>query len=189
MSSAKPAFKRILLKLSGEALMGDDAFGINRATIVRMAEEIAEMTIMAAEEMQRIGVTAKAALLSHSDFGSVDSPSARKMRDALTILRRNAPNMEAEGEMNADTAIDPLIRERIFPNSRLTGSANLLVFPNIDAANIAVNLLKSAGNGLLVGPLLLGAAAPVHILTPSVTARGLMNATALAVVDAQQETA
>ena len=150
------------------------------------AEEIAEMTIMAAEEMQRIGVTAKAALLSHSDFGSVDSPSARKMRDALTILRRDAPNMEVEGEMNADTAIDPLIRERIFPNSRLTGSANLLVFPNIDAANIAVNLLKSAGNGLLVGPLLLGAAAPVHILTPSVTARGLLNATALAVVDAQQ---
>ena len=150
------------------------------------AEEIAEMTMMAAEEMARIGVIAKAALLSHSDFGSVDSPSARKMRDALTILRQRAPDLEVEGEMNSDTAIDPAIRERLFPNSRLTGAANLLIFPDINAANIAVNLLKSASNGLLVGPLLLGAAAPVHILTPSVTARGLLNATALAVVDAQQ---
>ena len=150
------------------------------------AEEIAEMTVMAADEMARIGITAKAALLSHSDFGSAETPSARKMRHALTLIRERAPGLEVDGEMNSDTALDIAIRERIFPGSRLEGIANLLIFPNLDAANIAVNLLKSAGDGLPVGPLLLGVAAPAHILTPSVTARGLLNATALAVVDAQQ---
>jgi malate dehydrogenase (oxaloacetate-decarboxylating)(NADP+) len=150
------------------------------------AEQIAEMAIMAADEMARIGIPAKAALLSHSDFGSADTPSARKMRQALMLIRERSGNLEIDGEMNADTALDTVIRERIFPGSHLEGAANLLIFPNQDAANIGMNLLKSAGDGLLVGPLLLGAAAPAHILTPSITARGLLNATALAVVDAQQ---
>ena len=150
------------------------------------AEEVAEMTVMATDEIARFGIPAKAALLSSSDFGSYDTPSARKMRAALPLIRDRAPDLEVDGEMNSDTALDSAVRERIFPGSRLEGIANLLIFPNLDAANIAVNLLKSAGDGLLVGPLLLGAAAPAHILTPSVTARGLLNATALAVVDAQQ---
>ncbi len=149
------------------------------------AEEIAEMTVTAAEEIRRFGVEPKVALLSHSNFGSADSPSARKMREALKLLHQRAPALEVEGEMHADSALSEEIRNRIFPGSKLRGRANLLVMPTLDAANIAFNMTKVLGDGLSVGPILLGAALPAHILTPSVTARGVVNMTAVAVVDAQ----
>ncbi|HSN41952.1 MAG TPA: NADP-dependent malic enzyme [Burkholderiales bacterium] len=149
------------------------------------AEQIAESAILAAEEISRFGVTPRAALLSHSSFGAADTPTARKMRDALALINRIAPNLEIEGEMQGDAALSEEIRMRVFPNSRLKGEANLLVMPTLDAANIAFNLLKnSAGDGITVGPILLGAARPVHILTPSATVRRIVNMTALTVVDA-----
>jgi malate dehydrogenase (oxaloacetate-decarboxylating)(NADP+) len=149
------------------------------------AEAIVEMALMAAEEVRRFGVEPKLALLSHSNFGSHDGPSAAKMREALRLLHERAPHLEAEGEMHADAALSEEIRKRIFPNSKLAGRANLLIMPTLDAANIAFNMLKVLGDGLSVGPILLGAALPAHILTPSVTARGVVNMTAVAVVDAQ----
>jgi len=149
------------------------------------AEEIAEMTILAAKHVSRFGLTPKVALLSHSNFGSALTASACKMREALAILHRRCPDLEVEGEMHADAALNETIRENIFPNSKLKGSANLLVMPTLDAANISFNLVKSLGEGLSVGPILIGAAAPAHILTPSVTARGIVNMSAVAVVDAQ----
>ncbi|RMD88411.1 MAG: NADP-dependent malic enzyme [Alphaproteobacteria bacterium] len=148
------------------------------------AEEIAEVTRLAAEEVRRFGLTPKVALLSHSNFGSARTPSAEKMRRALALLRDQAPELEVEGEMHGDAAIDETIRNRIFPNSRLKGMANLLVMPNLDAANISYELLKVLGDGLPIGPLLLGLAKSAHIVTPSVTARGLLNIAALALVDA-----
>ncbi|WP_306815273.1 NADP-dependent malic enzyme [Limnobacter parvus] len=152
------------------------------------AEQIAEITLMAAEEMLRLGVQPKAALLSHSNFGSSNQPSAVKMREALQILRDIAPWLEVDGEMHGDCAIDEEVRNSIFSGSTLTGEANLLVCPNIDAANIAYNLLKSAaGNGIAVGPILLGSDKPVHILTASATVRRIVNMTALAVLDANSE--
>ncbi|MBM3564598.1 MAG: NADP-dependent malic enzyme [Alphaproteobacteria bacterium] len=149
------------------------------------AEQIAEVTLLAAEEVRRFGETPKVALLSHSSFGSRDTPSALKMREAVQIIRERSPGLEVEGEMNGDAAVNEELRRRIFPNSRLSGSANLLMMPNLDAANIAFNLLKSLGEGLSVGPILLGAARPAHILTSAVTSRGIVNMTAFAVVDAQ----
>jgi malate dehydrogenase (oxaloacetate-decarboxylating)(NADP+) len=152
------------------------------------AEQVAEITLMAAEEMMRLGVQPKAALLSHSNFGSSNQPSAIKMREALRILRETAPWLEVDGEMHGDCAIDQSVRGSIFDGSTLSGEANLLVCPNIDAANIAYNLLKSAaGNGIAVGPILLGAAKPVHILTASATVRRIVNMAALAVLDANAE--
>ena len=152
------------------------------------AEQIAEITLMAAEEMLRLGVQPKAALLSHSNFGSSNQPSAVKMREALQILRNIAPWLEVDGEMHGDCAIDEQVRNTIFWGSTLTGEANLLVCPNIDAANISYNLLKSAaGNGIAVGPILLGSDKPVHILTASATVRRIVNMTALAVLDANSE--
>ena len=149
------------------------------------AEELAEITIMAAEEMRRFGITPKAALLSHSNFGSSSQPSAVKMRDVLQLLQRSAPWLEVDGEMHGDVALDGPARQAIMPHSTLQGSANLLVMPNIDAANIAYNLLKtSAGGNIAIGPVLLGAAKPVHILTPSTTVRRIVNMTALTVADA-----
>jgi malate dehydrogenase (oxaloacetate-decarboxylating)(NADP+) len=149
------------------------------------AEQLAEITIMAAEEMMRFGLRPKAALLSHSNFGSSNQPSAVKMREALAILQRNAPWLEVDGEMHGDTALDATYRKALMPHSALTGEANLLVLPNIDAANISYNLLKTtAGGGIAIGPVLLGAAQPVHILTPSATVRRIINMTALAVADA-----
>ncbi len=148
------------------------------------AADICEMTRLAAEEVRRFGVEPKVALLSHSSFGSSHSASAAKMQEALRLLSVQAPGLEVEGEMHADAALSPEIRARIFPNSKLKGVANLLVMPTLDAANIAFNLLKQAGNGLSVGPILLGAAKACHIVTPSVTARGIVNASAIAVVDA-----
>ncbi|MBI2313261.1 MAG: NADP-dependent malic enzyme [Betaproteobacteria bacterium] len=149
------------------------------------AEQVAEMTILAAEEVRRFGITPKVALLSHSSFGSGDSSSSRKMRDALRILWQKAPDLEVEGEMHGDAALSEEIRLQVFPDSRLKGDANLLVMPTLDAANIAFNLLKvAAGDNITVGPILLGAAMPIHILTPTASVRRMVNMTALAVVDA-----
>jgi malate dehydrogenase (oxaloacetate-decarboxylating)(NADP+) len=153
------------------------------------AEAIAETTLLAAAEVRRFGIQPKVALLSHSNFGSRDNPSALKMREALSLIRDAAPELEIEGEMQGDAAVSEIIRERIFPNSRLTGTANLLILPTVDAANIAFNLLKILGEGLSVGPILLGAAQPAHIMTQSVTVRGIVNMAAFAVVDAQSRSA
>jgi malate dehydrogenase (oxaloacetate-decarboxylating)(NADP+) len=149
------------------------------------AEQVAEIAMMAAEEVARFGIAPKIALLSHSNFGSSRHPSALKMSQAREILEQRAPQLEVDGEMHGDAALDEEIRLRIFPNSRLKGEANLLIMPTLDAANIAFNLLKmSAGEGITVGPILLGAAKPVHILTPTATVRRLVNMAALASVDA-----
>ncbi len=149
------------------------------------AEQLAEITIMAAQEMIRFGQRPKAALLSHSNFGSSNQPSALKMRTALGIIQQDAPWLEVDGEMHGDTALDSEYRQSLMPRSTLTGEANLLVCPNIDAANIAYNLLKvAAGNNIALGPVLLGAAKPVCILTPSATVRRIVNMTAMTVADA-----
>jgi malate dehydrogenase (oxaloacetate-decarboxylating)(NADP+) len=149
------------------------------------AEQLAEITILAAEEMLRFGVQPKAALLSHSNFGSSNQPSAVKMRDALALIQARAPWLEVDGEMHGDLALDADHRRELMPRSTLTGEANLLVLPNIDAANISYNLLKTAaGGGIAIGPVLLGAARPAHILTPSATVRRIVNMTALTVADA-----
>jgi malate dehydrogenase (oxaloacetate-decarboxylating)(NADP+) len=148
------------------------------------ARQIAEMTILAAEEIRRFGIAPKAALLSHSNFGSRESKSALKMQEAAALLRELAPDLEADGEMHGDSAISPALRQRIYPHSTLTDEANLLVFPNLDAANITLTTVKAMTDALHVGPILLGAARPAHILTPSVTSRGVVNMTALAVVQA-----
>ena len=148
-------------------------------------QELSEITVMAAEEMVRFGLQPKAALLSHSNFGSSNLPSAVKMRRTLEILRAEAPWLEVDGEMHGDLALDGAARARSMPNSTLIGNANLLVLPNIDAANIAYNLLKTAAGGnIAIGPVLLGAASPVHVLTASTTVRRIVNMTALTVADA-----
>ena len=149
------------------------------------AEQIAEMTLLAADAVRGFGMQPKAALLSHSSFGSSDSPSARKMRQALVLIRDRAPTLEIDGEMHADAALAETIRQRLVPDSPLTGAANLLVMPGLDAANIAFNLLKAAAEGLQVGPLLLGMSKPVHVVPPSVTARGILNVSALAALEAR----
>lgn len=148
-------------------------------------EEIVETTIMGADAVRRFGLEPKVALISHSNFGNDTTPTAIKMREAVKILRERVPDLEVDGEMHADAALDQANRDRVFPGSCLTGVANLLVFPNLEAANGAFNLLKAAGDGLPVGPLLVGAAKPVHVVTTSISARGLVNMSALAVVDAQ----
>ena len=149
------------------------------------AEQLCEITQMAAEAVMRFGIEPKVALLSHSNFGSYDSPSAQKMRKTLALLREQAPDLEVDGEMHGDCALDEALRRRILPETTLSGPANLLVMPNIDAANIAYNLLKTAaGNNVAIGPILLGCAAPVHILTPSTTVRRIVNMTALTVAEA-----
>ena len=149
------------------------------------AEQLSEITTMAAEEMMRFGIKPKVALLSHSNFGSSNEPSAIKMRQTLALLRQQAPWLEVDGEMHGDVALDGVARHALMPNNTLAGDANLLVFPNIDAANIAYNLLKTAAGGnIAVGPVLLGAAKPVHILTASTTVRRIVNMTALTVADA-----
>jgi malate dehydrogenase (oxaloacetate-decarboxylating)(NADP+) len=148
------------------------------------AEQLAEITQLAAAEVRRFGIEPKVALLSHSNFGSENTASARKMREVLTLVREWEPGLEVEGEMHADAALSSFIREEIFPNSALNGAANLLVMPSLDAANIAFNLLKVVSGSVAIGPILLGAARPAHIVTPSITVRGLLNMSALAVVDA-----
>jgi malate dehydrogenase (oxaloacetate-decarboxylating)(NADP+) len=149
------------------------------------AEQLCEITVLAAEEMRRFGIQPKAALLSHSNFGSSNHPSAVKMRETLALVQQAAPWLEVDGEMHGDAALDAGYRAELMPRSTLKGEANLLVLPNIDAANISYNLLKTAsGGGIAIGPVLLGAAQPVHILTPSTTVRRIVNMTALTVADA-----
>jgi malate dehydrogenase (oxaloacetate-decarboxylating)(NADP+) len=144
------------------------------------------MTMLACEEIRRFGLVPRVALVSHSSFGTSDAPSAQKMRDALALIQARMPDLEVEGEMHADAALSEEVRLAAFPESRLRGEANLLVMPTLDAANISFNLLKTVGGyGITVGPVLLGAAKPVHILTPTATVRRIINMTALAVVDAQ----
>ena len=144
------------------------------------AEEVAEMTLLAADAVRRFGIVPKAALLSHSNFGASNSPSAKKMRHALRLVRSDAPELEIDGEMHADAALEPALRELMVGSSRLEGSANLLVMPTLDAANIAFTLLAAATNALPVGPMLLGMSKPIHVLTASATARGIVNMSALA---------
>jgi malate dehydrogenase (oxaloacetate-decarboxylating)(NADP+) len=152
------------------------------------ADQIAEIAVLSAEEMRRFGITPKVALLSHSSFGTSNYPSAQKMRDALELIRRRAPEIEVDGEMHGDAALNEAVRKGAFPNSRLEGDANLLIMPTLDAANISFNLLKVAsGGGVTLGPVLLGCAKPVHILTQSATVRRIVNMTALTVVDAAIE--
>jgi len=149
------------------------------------AEQLADMTLLACEEIRKFGIVPKVALLSHSTFGSEDTPTSIKMRQVLALLTERAPDLEVEGEMHGDAALDEQIRLAAFPNSRLKGVANLLVMPTLDAANISFNLLKTAaGDNLTVGPVLLGAAKPAHVLTPTATVRRIVNMTALTVVDA-----
>jgi malate dehydrogenase (oxaloacetate-decarboxylating)(NADP+) len=149
------------------------------------AEELVEMTLLAAEEVQAFGFKPKVALLSRSNFGTYDTPSALKIREALQILIQSAPDLEVDGEMNADAALSEEVRNGVFPASRLRGQANLLVMPNVEAAHIAGNLLKLLGGGVAVGPILLGAALPVHVVTHAISVRGLVNMSAMSVVQAQ----
>lgn len=149
------------------------------------ASELAEMAILAAEQVRRFGLVPKVALLSHSSFGSASTKSALKMKQALLKILELQPDMEVEGEMHADMALNPDFRQRVFPNSKLKGRANLLIMPSLDAANIAFNLLKALGNSFSIGPILLGLNKPAHILTPSATVRGIVNLSALGLVDSQ----
>ena len=153
------------------------------------AEDIAEIAFLCAEEMRRFGITPKVAMLSYSNFGVSRQSSPRKMRKATELLKARAPGLEVEGEMHADSALSEVIRGRLFPNAQLTGQANLLVMPNLDAAHIAFNMLKVLGNGVPLGPILVGTERPAHIMTASTSVRRLVNMTALAVVDAQKREA
>jgi malate dehydrogenase (oxaloacetate-decarboxylating)(NADP+) len=177
-----------VLDFSGLSLLisqrGATFFTDTYVTVDPTAEEIAEMTVMASQEIRRFGITPRAALVSHSNFGSRDSESAFKMRKAMMLVHEADPTLEADGEMHGDAAISEVLRQRVMPDSRLTGEANLLVFPNIDAANITLGVVKTMTDSLHVGPILLGAALPAHILSPSATSRGVVNMAALAVVEA-----
>ncbi len=173
-----------LLSLPGRTLFLADTYVNYDPT----PEQIVEMTLLASAEVRRFGITPRVALLSHSSFGSADSPTAIKMRTALRMLHERYPELEVEGEMHGDSALDSELRLHIFPNSRLRSEANLLIFPTLDAANIAFNLLKTAsGAGMTIGPILLGANKPVHVLTPSTTVRRIINMTALTCVEASQQ--
>ena len=175
--------------MNGLVLPGRQLFLVDtHINIDPTAEQLADLTILAAQELRSLGIEPKVALLSHSNFGSSQAPSAQKMRDTLAILKEKAPQLQVDGEMHGDCALDAELRKAIMPDSTLVGDANLLVLPNIDAANISYNLLKTAaGNGIAIGPILLGAAKPVHILTPSATSRRIVNMTTLAVVEAAQQ--
>jgi malate dehydrogenase (oxaloacetate-decarboxylating)(NADP+) len=151
------------------------------------AEQITEMTLLAADAVRGFGLHPKAALVSHSSFGGSDSVTARKMRQALGMIRARAPGLEIDGEMHADAALVQAIRDKAVSDSQLSGSANLLIMPTLDAANISFNVLKAAADGLPVGPILLGMSKPIHVVVPSVTARGIVNLSALAVVEAQDQ--
>ena len=148
------------------------------------AEEIAETAVACAVHVRRFGLEPKIALISHSDFGSADTPSALKMREALRTLQERAPDLEVDGEMQADTALSLAARQRVITNSRLEGEANVLIFPNLDAGSTALQLTRVIADALPVGPILIGPAKPAHVLTPTVTARGIVNMTAIAAVEA-----
>jgi len=172
--------------MSGLILPGRQVFLVDtHINLDPTAEQLSELTLMAASEMRKLGLVPKVALLSHSNFGSSNAPSAVKMREVLALLQKADPTLEVDGEMHGDSALDASIREGAVSSSSLKGDANLLVLPNIDAANISYNLLKTAaGNGIAIGPLLLGVAKPIHILTPAATVRRIVNVTTLAVVEA-----
>jgi malate dehydrogenase (oxaloacetate-decarboxylating)(NADP+) len=174
--------------MSGLILPGRQMFLVDtHVNLDPTADQLAEITELAAEQLRAFGLVPKVALLSHSNFGTSDAPSALKMRAALALLSASAPELEVDGEMHGDCALDEAARKAVLPDSMLKGSANLVVCPNLDSANIAYNLLKSAaGNNVAIGPILLGCAAPVHILTPAVTVRRIVNMTALCVVDANR---
>ena len=142
------------------------------------------MAVACAHHVRRFGVSPKIALISHSDFGSAQTPSALKMRSALALLRKRAPDLEVDGEMQADTALSTMARARVVNDCRLDGEANVLIFPNLDAGNTALQLTRVIANALPVGPILIGPAKPAHVLIPSVTARGILNMTAIAAVEA-----
>jgi malate dehydrogenase (oxaloacetate-decarboxylating)(NADP+) len=182
----KQAHRSVYAAMNALILPGRQLFLVDtHINVDPTAEELAEIAKMAAEEIRRFGVVPKAAFLSHSNFGSSDAPSALKMRAAADLLKKSDATLVVDGEMHADCALDEAIRKSILPESTLTGEANLLVLPNIDAANIAYNLLKvTGGNGIAIGPILLGCAKAAHILTPSTTVRRIVNMTALTVVDA-----
>ena len=175
--------------MSGLILPGRQVFLVDtHINIDPTAEELAELTLMAASEMRKLGLAPKVALLSHSNFGSSNAPSAIKMREVLALIQKADPTLEVDGEMHGDSALDATIRSGAVTSSPLKGDANLLVLPNIDAANISYNLLKTAaGNGIAIGPLLLGVAKPIHILTPAATVRRIVNVTTLAVVEAASD--
>jgi malate dehydrogenase (oxaloacetate-decarboxylating)(NADP+) len=177
----RPGVKRIYAVSSLILRNGALFFCDTHVNVDPSAAEIAEMTLLAADAVRGFGLVPKVALLSHSSFGASNSDPARKMRQALGLIRAQDPELEVDGEMHADAALSQVLRERVVPDSPLTGTANLLVMPTLDAANIAFNLLKAAAEGLPVGPLLLGMARPVHVLVPSVTARGILNISAIAV--------
>ncbi len=172
--------------MSGLILPGRQVFLVDtHVNIDPTAEQLAELTLMAANEMRKLGIAPKIALLSHSNFGSSSAPSAVKMREVLALIQKADSTLEVDGEMHGDSALDETIRAGAVTSSPLKGDANLLVLPNIDAANISYNLLKTAaGNGIAIGPLLLGVAKPIHILTPAATVRRIVNVTTLAVVEA-----
>ena len=185
-SPSTPQDVQIYACMNGLMLPGRQVFLVDtHVNYDPTPEELTEITVMAAEEMMRFGLKPKAALLSHSNFGQSSQPSAVKMRQTLALLQTQAPWLEVDGEMHGDVALDGAARHAMMPNSTLAGDANLLVFPNIDAANISYNLLKTAAGGnIAIGPVLLGAAKPVHILTASTTVRRIVNMTALTVADA-----
>ncbi|MFM1908511.1 MAG: hypothetical protein RLZZ591_2188 [Pseudomonadota bacterium] len=185
-SHSTPQDVRIYACMNGLMLPGRQVFLVDtHVNYDPTAEELTEITVMAAEEMMRFGIKPKAALLSHSNFGQSNQPSAVKMRRVLELLKTEAPWLEVDGEMHGDVALDGAARETLMPHSTLSGDANLLVLPNIDAANISYNLLKTAAGGnIAIGPVLLGAAKPVHVLTASTTVRRIVNMTALTVADA-----
>jgi malate dehydrogenase (oxaloacetate-decarboxylating)(NADP+) len=153
------------------------------------AEEVADMTILAGEHVRRFGMEPKIALVSHSDFGSYDDADAVKLREALHLIWERAPDLAVDGEMHADSALMPEIRDRVLTDGKFKGAANVLIMPNLSAANIAFQVIKVLADALPVGPILVGAAKPAHILTPSVTARGVVNMTAVAVAEAQETSA
>ncbi len=171
---------RLLLTGHGNVFLADTNISVEPS-----AEDIVETAILSAETVRRFGIEPKIALISHSDFGAREGGSVQRMRRALSLIRERDPSLEVEGEMNADAALDQELRDRIFPNSRLSGQANLLIFPSLDSASAAFSLAKVLAGGIAIGPVVMGLARPAHIVTSAITVRGLVNMTALAVVDAQ----
>jgi malate dehydrogenase (oxaloacetate-decarboxylating)(NADP+) len=180
----RPGVRRVYAMTALILQAGVLFFADTHVNVDPSSEEIAELTLLAAETVSHLGIAPKVALLSHSNFGASNSPSARKMRQAVALIRAENPDLEIDGEMHADAALVEQIRAQAIPDSTLTGTANLLVMPNIDSANIAYNLVKASGEGVTVGPILLGLAKPLHIAVPSVTARGLVNISAVAAMEA-----
>jgi malate dehydrogenase (oxaloacetate-decarboxylating)(NADP+) len=178
--AAEPHALQVLVMPQGYVFVADSNIARDPT-----AEGIAGLTVLAAAEVRRFGLTPKVALVSHSNFGASDSPSAAKMRQALARVRALAPDLEIDGEMKADAALSPAIRAQVGRNSKLSGAANLLIMPNLDAANISVGLVRQMGEGLAVGPIMLGLARSAHVVSSTITVRGLVNMSAVAVVHAQ----